>query len=312
MPERHSRRCLDSEPRRLSSGDLPSPGVSSLESGRRGSDEPVTEQEVLEAQTDIAGQVFLTRLADTSPMAGEYLATNSPKLRWRAKLIRTSRSLRAVRTRGTGQFAPGAPRTVRMPYAYRPRPCRTYRVPWYHPGGAAPTSLVDSCCTARGRASARPSCSPEAARSVSPSQGHADDNVSEEEGGAEEEEEEGDLRRSSTRSDTCSSASERVLSEADLTRLSLRSPSSLDAEPPATLQLRKINLSGFSLHTPSGSSGGGEGGLEGFVSYGVSPGGGLQRLTPPPEAEAEAEAPTITTEWLSQPAARGAPMVRYK
>ena len=105
----------------------------------------------------------------------------------------------------------------------------------------------------QGRASARLSCSPEAARSVSPSQGHADDNVSEEEGAAEEEEEEGDLRRSSTRSDTCSSASERVLSEADLTRLSLRSPSSLDAEPPATLQLRKINLSGFSLQTPRGS-----------------------------------------------------------
>ena len=70
MPERHSRRRLDSEPRRLSSGDLPSPGVSSLESGRRGSDEPVTEQEVLEAQTDIAGHVFQTRLADTSPSTG--------------------------------------------------------------------------------------------------------------------------------------------------------------------------------------------------------------------------------------------------
>ena len=48
-----------------------------------------------------------------------------------------------------------------MPYAYRPRPCRTYRVPWYHPGGAHPTSPGDSCCTARGRASARLS-SPEA------------------------------------------------------------------------------------------------------------------------------------------------------
>ena len=138
VSERHSRRRLDSEPRRLSSGDLPlSPGVSA-ESGRRGSDEPLMEQEVLEAQTDIAGHVFQTRLAHTSPMAGEYLATtNSPKLRWRAKLIHTSRSLRACCTYQRRRAAcPEAPRTVRMPYAYRPRPCRTYRVPWYHPGGA--------------------------------------------------------------------------------------------------------------------------------------------------------------------------------
>eukprot|EP00964_Phaeocystis_antarctica_P099908 scaffold65672_cov46-Phaeocystis_antarctica.AAC.1 len=61
VSERHSRRRLDSEPRRLSSGNLPSPGVS---------DEPLTEQEVLEAQTDIAGHVFQTRLADTSPSTG--------------------------------------------------------------------------------------------------------------------------------------------------------------------------------------------------------------------------------------------------
>ena len=34
--------------------------------------------------------------------------------------------LRAVRIRGTGQVAPGAPSTVRTPYAYQPRAYRTY------------------------------------------------------------------------------------------------------------------------------------------------------------------------------------------
>lgn len=62
-----------------------------------------------------------------------------------------------------------------------------------------------------------------------------------------------------------------------------------------------------------GNSGGGEASISegegGLVSYGPSPGGGLQRRSQQsPEAEAEA-APIITTEWLSQPAARGAPMV---
>ena len=37
-----------------------------------------------------------------------------------------TRLLRAVRTGGTGQLAPGAPRTVRTPYAYQPRPCYAY------------------------------------------------------------------------------------------------------------------------------------------------------------------------------------------
>ena len=39
-----------------------------------------------------------------------------------------TRGLRAVRTRGTGQLAPRAPSTVRLPHACQPRACRTYRV----------------------------------------------------------------------------------------------------------------------------------------------------------------------------------------
>ena len=43
--------------------------------------------------------------------------------------VRATRTglLRAVRTRGTGQLALGAPSTVRAPYAYQPRACRAYR-----------------------------------------------------------------------------------------------------------------------------------------------------------------------------------------
>eukprot|EP00964_Phaeocystis_antarctica_P108694 scaffold73241_cov52-Phaeocystis_antarctica.AAC.2 len=44
--------------------------------------------------------------------------------------VRATRTslLRAVRTRGAEQLAPGAGTTVRTPYTYQPRPCRTYHV----------------------------------------------------------------------------------------------------------------------------------------------------------------------------------------
>eukprot|EP00964_Phaeocystis_antarctica_P070183 scaffold42696_cov57-Phaeocystis_antarctica.AAC.3 len=38
-----------------------------------------------------------------------------------------------------GGLPPGAPRTVRTPYAYQPRACRTYRVPWYHRRSTSPS-----------------------------------------------------------------------------------------------------------------------------------------------------------------------------
>ena len=48
-------------------------------------------------------------------------------------------ALEPVRARGTGQLAPRAQRTVRTPYAYLSRACRTYRVPCGAPqAGAAP------------------------------------------------------------------------------------------------------------------------------------------------------------------------------
>ena len=51
---------------------------------------------------------------------------------------------RAVRTGGTGQLAPGGPRTVRTPCAYQPRVCRPYRVPWHGmPRTVAPQVIAD-------------------------------------------------------------------------------------------------------------------------------------------------------------------------
>jgi hypothetical protein len=50
-------------------------------------------------------------------------------------VVRATRTilLRAVRTRGAGPLAPWAPHyTVRTPYAYQPRACRTCRVLWHH------------------------------------------------------------------------------------------------------------------------------------------------------------------------------------
>ena len=58
-----------------------------------------------------------------------------PQLRTRLPMLtRTPRGLRTapascVPHGGTGQLAPKAPRTVRTPYAHKPRPCRMYRVP---------------------------------------------------------------------------------------------------------------------------------------------------------------------------------------
>ena len=94
--------------------------------------------------------------------------------------------LRAVRSEGLGQLAPGALRTtsIRASYAYQPPACRTYRVPWHHrstKATRAPSSAPRLSRRARPgrtsshwathRASRTPACAParSSSSSVAPS-----------------------------------------------------------------------------------------------------------------------------------------------
>ena len=67
-------------------------------------------------------------------------------------MLTRTRLLRAVRTGGTGQLTPEAPRTVRTGYAYVAYvQCRAYRVPWHHRRTPTPAAWWASRSTAAGR-----------------------------------------------------------------------------------------------------------------------------------------------------------------
>ena len=80
-----------------------------------------------------------------------------------ARSLRTARTgtrtslLRAVRTEGAGQLAPGQATTVRTPYTHRPRACCTYRVPW-HPRLRWASSAAGGTVTRRGTGRCRSAC----------------------------------------------------------------------------------------------------------------------------------------------------------